>query len=207
MAFDGRIYRTPGLTPILSHYPDAAYTARAWSNALRTAYYVNRFSSQVVMSQTYGRNQLELSSMYDNALLFGTGYHPIAEGDFYAHDEVTHIGVHVVFCANSSENSRVKHRVTISDGVSADVTGNIETFYSAERAVELPETVRQHDAAGVLADLEMQQPLLARASFGVSSLTTDRDWRVLIEVQSGETGNEYLYWPVFSLAFWEVKEA
>lgn len=206
MAFDGRIYRTPGLTPILSHYPDAAYTSRAWSNALRSAYYINRFASRVVMAQSYGRNQFETSSMYDQALLYGTGYHPISEGDFYAHDEVTHIAAHIVFAANASANATIKHRVTISDGVSSDVTGNIQTLYSSDRAVDLPESVRRTEARRVLADLEMEQPLFARGSFDVSSLTTDRDWRVLIEVQSGETGNEYLYWPVFSMAFWEVKE-
>ena len=206
MAFDGRIYRTPGLTPILSHYPDTGYTSRAWSNALRTAYYVNRFASRVVMAQTYGRNRLTLEGFVDNGLLYGAGYHPIAEGDFYVHDEVTHIGVHIVFAANSTADSTIKHRVTISDGVSSDVIGNIETSYLSDRRVELPEGTRTQHAGGVLRDLELQQPLFARTSMAVSSLTKDRDWRVLIEVQSAEAGNEYLYWPVFSMAFWELKE-
>lgn len=206
MAFDGRIYRTPGLTPILSHYPDAAYTARAWSNALRTAYYVNRFASRVVMAQTYGRNRLTPEGFVDNGLLYGAGYHPIAEGDFYAHNEISHISAHIVFAANSTQNATVKHRVTISDGVSTDVVGNVSTSYRANRRVELPEGTRAQHAEGVLRDLELQQPLFARTSIAVSSLTTDRDWRVLIEVQSAEAGNEYLYWPVFSLAFWELQE-
>lgn len=215
MAFDGRTYRTPGLTPILSHYPDSAYTARAWSNALRSAYYVNRFASRVVMAQTYGRNQLDFTSMYEDAVLFGTGYHPISEGDFYAHDEVTHISVHVVFIANALEDARVKHRVTISDGVSADVSEDIQTTYHVEEQHELPETLHGlawnqiasgRFSVGEFVESERASTLFARTSVDVSSLTADRDWRVLVEVQSGEAGNEYLYWPVFSLAFWEVRE-
>ncbi len=186
---------------MLSHHTDAAYTARAWSNALRTAYYVARSSPRIVLCQPFGFQQISAATAYADNFIFAADYVPAAEGEHYAHDEVNFVGCHFTYAAVSPRTvGQVHHRVTVDDGTTT-AQATATTFVSPGRAA----TGYNPGIPGAQSEAERRNPLFERIFVDVSSLTADQTWHVLYEVYGTDGANELFVWPLSCVAYWETR--